>query len=152
MEEDGRSEVSCSMVKARGSIEVEGPSTDPGSEVQFGTAQGSRMEIDKLIKAGAFIKRECKICSPTFLIPKKDGSMRLIHDLRQVNRALDAPRFTLRGAQEAADVVRASKVLVTLDLRKGYQQVMMSEEARQYLGARWNGATVHPRFCHSDFQ
>ena len=42
MEEDGRSEVSCSMVKARGSIEVEGPSTDPGSEVQFGTAQGSR--------------------------------------------------------------------------------------------------------------
>ena len=98
--------------------------------------------MEKLIQTGAFIKQECTVISPTFTIPKKDGTLRLIHDLRQINRELVAPHFTLNGAREAANVVRTSKVLVTLDLCKGYQQVVMAKEARPFLGAIWKQSTI----------
>lgn len=99
-------------------------------------------EMDKLVQAGAFVEQACRVTSPVFTIPKKDGTNRLIHDLRQINIALDAPRFTLRGPKEAAEVVRESGALVSLDLRRGYQQVAMSREARDFLGARWRGRQV----------
>lgn len=116
----------------------------PKQKVVLGNKQPKEVEaeMDKLVEAGAFVRQECKVSSPTFIIPKRDGTNRLIHDLRQINSALDAPSFTLRGAQEAADVVRASGALVTLDLRRGYQQVAVAEEARAFLGAQWRGTTV----------
>ena len=98
--------------------------------------------MEKLLETGAFIPQGCRIVSPTFVIPKKDGSMRLIHDLRQVNARLAAPKFTLHGVREVAEVVRQSNFLVSLDLKKGYQQVAVAKEARPYLGAMHGGKTV----------
>ena len=99
-------------------------------------------EIGALVASGAFVPMEGAITSPTFLIPKKDGGQRLIHDLRGINRCLLPPKFSLRGAREAADLVRDSNWLAALDLRHGYQQVAMSEESRRFLGARWGDRTV----------
>lgn len=80
--------------------------------------------------------------APTFLIPKRDGSSRLIHDLRGINKAIKPPSFTLKGAKDAAAVVEESNWLVSLDLKHGYQQVAMSQKARRYLGAQWGSKTV----------
>lgn len=99
-------------------------------------------EIRGLVKDGAFIRGEAKVVAPTFLIPKQDGTKRLIHDLRCVNRHLEPPHFTLRGAKEAGDVTRGSNWLAALDLRHGYQQVAMDPRAREYLGARMGDETV----------
>ena len=109
----------------------------------------TRVELEKLVSAGAFVPLEGALPSPVFVIPKRTGGVRLIHDLRQVNACLRPPTFTLRGAAEAADVVRRSSWLVALDLRHGYQQVAMAPEARQFLGAdmgegRTVAATVLP--------
>lgn len=99
-------------------------------------------EIDLLVKSGAFKEEETSFVSPTFLIPKRDGAFRLIHDLRGINRAITPPKFTLKGAKEAAAVVEDSNWLVSLDLKHGYQQVAMNERARKYLGAQWGNKTV----------
>lgn len=113
-------------------------------EVERGQQQEVvREEVGKMVQCGAFTQtRECRVVSPVFCIPKRDGSWRLIHDLRQVNRCLAAPRFSLRGAKEASQVVRDSNWLVALDLKRGYQQVAMAPEARQYLGALWGNKVV----------
>ena len=68
--------------------------------------------------------------------------MRLIHDLRNINTALTPPKFTLRGAGDAAAVTRDSQWLVVLDLKRGYQQVAVDVKARNYLGASWGDKTV----------
>lgn len=81
------------------------------------------------------------VVSPVFVIPKKDGGRRLIHDLRFVNRFLEAPHFTLHGVRDTASVVRQSAWLCSLDLKRGYQQLLMDERARQYLGANVGGKT-----------
>lgn len=119
-------------------------SRKPRQEVPLGGRPTREVEgeMDKLVEAGAFVHQRCEVVSPTFTIPKRDGSLRLIHDLRQINRALDAPKFTLRGAKEAADVVRNSEFLVALDLKRGYQQVAVAAEARKFLGAAYRGGVV----------
>ena len=101
-----------------------------------------KRELGALVEAGAFIKEEARVVSPTFLVPKRDGTSRLIHDLRGVNRCLEAPHFTLRGARDAGEVTRTSKFLAVLDLRHGYQQVAMEPAARPFLGARLGRETV----------
>lgn len=99
-------------------------------------------ELSRLVEAGAFTPFDRPLVSPTFLIPKKSGGTRLIHDLRGVNASIVPPRFTLRGAAEAAGVTRDSNWLVALDLAQGYQQVAVAEEARRYLGAMWGDRAV----------
>ena len=99
-------------------------------------------EMGSLVKSGAFIEEETEFVAPTFLILKRDGSSRLIHDLRGINKAIRPPAFTLRGAKDAASVVEGSNWLVSLDLMHGYQQVAMNKKARKYLGAQWGDRTV----------
>lgn len=99
-------------------------------------------EISTLVRSGAFIPQDTKFISPTFSIPKRDGGTRLIHDLRNINAALTPPKFTLRGAGDAASVTRDSQWLVVLDLKHGYQQIAVDVKARKYLGALWGDKTV----------
>ena len=101
-----------------------------------------KKELQSLIKDGAFIKEEATVIAPTFLIPKKDGTMRLIHDLRETNEHIAPPRFTLHGARDAAETTRNSNWLAVLDLRHGYQQVAMDPSARRFLGAKLGEDTI----------
>ena len=110
--------------------------------VQAAQSEEVKKEILGLVRDGAFAREEAKIVSPTFLIPKKDGAMRLIHDLREVNRCIEPPRFSLRGARDAGEVVREANWLAVLDLKHGYQQVAMEPSARKYLGAALGEETV----------
>lgn len=119
-----------------------GPAPREGVAARGGEDPRVQSELEGLVRAGAFVPLEGALCSPTFLVPKKDGGQRLIHDLRGVNRCLAPPRFSLRGAKEAGEVVRASSWLAAIDLRHGYQQVAMALEARRFLGARLGGRTV----------
>ena len=101
-----------------------------------------KKEMKSLIRSGAFQFMDTPFVSPTFTIPKKDGGIRLIHDLKSINAALTPPKFTLRGAQGAASVVRNCNWLVALDLCHGYQQVAMDRKAVKYLGAMYGNKTV----------
>lgn len=101
-------------------------------------------EMEQLIKDGAFTLPDTEdvVVSPVFMIPKRSGGMRLIHDLRAINAHLEAPHFSIHGCKDAASVVRSSQWLCALDLRRGYQQVLMDRSARRFLGACVGGKTV----------
>lgn len=89
-----------------------------------------------------FSQGKATVIAPTFLIPKKDGTRRLIHDLRETNKHIDPPRFTLHGGRDTAETVRNSNWLAVLDLRHGCQQVAMELKARRFLGAMCGKDTV----------
>lgn len=115
------------------------------AEEERGTqSEEVRQEMKQLLRDGAFMasNEEGVITSPVFLIPKRSGGKRLIHDLRAVNAHIAAPHFTLHGARDAAAVVRNSNWLCTLDLKRGYQQIYMERDARRFLGAKVGDDTV----------
>ena len=46
-------------------------------------SQEAEKEMDRLVEDGAFVPSGARdvICSPVFVIPKKNGGVRMIHDL-----------------------------------------------------------------------
>lgn len=123
-------------------LKWQGPAPTQGKITKETQSKELERELQCLMRDGAFTIGEASVIAPTFLIPKKDGSMRLIHDLRETNKHINPPRFTLHGGRDAAQVTRNSEYLAVLDLKHGYQQVAMEPTARRFLGAMCGRDTV----------
>ena len=123
-------------------LKWKGPAPPASGKVEEKQSEEIMKELKTLLQDGAFERGEAHVVAPTFLIPKKDGTNRLIHDLRITNKYLAPPRFTLQGARDAAQVTRNSRWLAVLDLKHGYQQVAMEPQARKFLGAKLGKETI----------
>lgn len=106
------------------------------TELNQKSSEEAEEELKKQVERGAFIEAKEAVISPTFVIPKRSGGCRLIHDLRKVNKSLDPPSFSLRGVRDASEVVRKSNWIVALDLKQGYNQILVAERDRRFLGAK----------------
>jgi len=63
-------------------------------------------------------------------VRKRDGTLRVCVDYRQVNKDTVPDRYPMPRADELVDVIgrRKGKYFTTLDLMKGYHQVKMEEQ------------------------
>lgn len=101
------------------------------------------LELRKLLGAGALetcSRDEVVLVSPIFLVPKKNGKWRLVHDLRFLNgRMPPPPRFKLESVRDLKGLAHRGDVAATLDMSSGYHQLMVAQWLRPFLGVQWNG-------------
>ena len=69
--------------------------------------------------------------SPIVLVGKKDGSTRFCVDYRKVNDVTHKDSYPLPRIDDTIDALAGSKWFSTLDLKSGYWQVQLSEEAKE---------------------
>ncbi|XP_041935239.1 uncharacterized protein LOC121697664 [Alosa sapidissima] len=69
--------------------------------------------------------------SPIVVVQKKDGSIRLCVDYRQLNAKTRKDAFPLPRIEESLDALSGAKWFSTLDLASGYNQVPVSEQDRE---------------------
>ena len=65
---------------------------------------------------------------PTLFAKKKDGTLRLCIDYRQLNRVTIKNRYSLPRIDDLFDQLRGSKCFSKIDLRSGYHQLRVKEE------------------------
>ena len=74
------------------------------------------LEVQKLLKLGVVkevLPVAGQIVSPVFLVPKKDGSQRMISNLRRLNQYIDYEHFKISSVSEARMLVqRGSSTLI----------------------------------------
>lgn len=80
----------------------------------------------------------CESCtdqfvSPIFTVPKKDGSSRLILNLKSLNRYVETPHFKLENIKAATVLITADSFLATVDLQDAYHLVAIHKDHRKYL-------------------
>lgn len=68
--------------------------------------------------------------SPIMLVKKKDGSLRMCVDYRQLNARTRKDAYPLPRIEESLDAMTEAKWFLTLDLASGYNQVPVVETDR----------------------
>lgn len=69
--------------------------------------------------------------SPVHIVYKENGELRICVDLREANKAVIRERFPIPRIQDILRQFSGATMFSTLDLRKAYWQIRLSEESRE---------------------
>jgi ribonuclease HI len=103
-------------------------------------------EIGSLLKSGAIEEMDpntpCFV-SRFFLIPKKNGKIRPIIDLRRLNQFVKYYHFKMEGIELVKSLVRRGDFMVTLDLNQAFYHVPLARDQRKYFAFDF----MEKRYC-----
>ena len=87
--------------------------------------------IEDLLNRGWIQHSQSDYASPVVIVRKKDGSMRLCVDYRELNKKTIPDQYPLPRVQEMIESLSGMKWFSTLDLGKAYHQGKMDPESRR---------------------
>ena len=100
----------------------------PPHRVPLAKLPALKEELQRMTEAG-IIEPSCSPwSSPLVLATKKDGSLRICVDFRQVNKMTVKDSYPLPRIDDSIDALRGSKWFSSLDLKSGFWQVRMAPE------------------------
>ena len=86
--------------------------------------------VEKLIAADVVEPCAGPWSSPILLVPKEDGGLRAVADLRKVNDCVIADGYTMPDTQELLDQLAGATWFTSLDLSSAFWQLPLAEESR----------------------
>lgn len=89
-----------------------------------------KAHIRQLLEAQIIWESCSPYASPIVLVQKKDGTLRLCVDYRQLNSKTRKDAYPLPRTDESLDALSGAKWFSTLDLASGYNQVPVAEADR----------------------
>ncbi len=118
-----------------------------------------RAHINQLLETQV-IRESCSpYASPIVLVKKKDGSLRMCVDYRQLNSKTRKDAFPLPRIEESLDTLTGARWFSTLDLASGYNQVPVTDGDKQKTAFctpfglfEWNRMPFGLCNAHSTFQ
>lgn len=85
---------------------------------------------------------------PIFVVPKDGGNgLRMIVDMRELNKLLKKHRFTLPTLQRDRAEFNNLLGCWTYDLTSSYQHIEIAKDDQQYFGIEWEGQTYLMTVC-----
>uniref|UniRef100_A0A3B1J8K5 Gypsy retrotransposon integrase-like protein 1 n=1 Tax=Astyanax mexicanus TaxID=7994 RepID=A0A3B1J8K5_ASTMX len=87
-----------------------------------------KAHIQQLLDSRVIRESSSPFSSPIVLVTKKDGSLRLCVDYRQLNAKTRRDSYPLPRIEESLDALCGAKWFSTLDLASGYNQVPVEEK------------------------
>jgi hypothetical protein len=94
---------------------------------------------------GAIRPSKSPFGAPVIFVKKKDGTLRMCIDYRELNEITIKNRYPLPLIQEIFDTIGGSQIFSLIDLRSGYHQIRIAEEDVQKTAFR-------TRLGHYEFQ
>ena len=82
-----------------------------------------KAQLEELLSKGFILPSISPWEAPVLFVKKKDGSLRLCIDYRQLNRVTIRNQYSLPRINELFDQLQRSRVYSKIDLRSGYHQL-----------------------------
>ena len=95
-------------------------STPELKELQF--------QLEELLKKGYICPSVSPWGVPVLFVKKKDGTLRLCIDFRQLNNVTVKNKYPLSRIDDLFDQLNDVKIFLKIDLRSGYHQVRIEDE------------------------
>jgi len=97
-------------------------------------------EIEKLLQTGTIIETDqVTNISPLGAVPKKNGKLRMILDLRRVNNYISTPRFAMEDIRKVRPLLQTGDWMTSIDLKNGFHHIPVHPRDQQHLGMCWKG-------------
>lgn len=99
-------------------------------------------EIEKLTEKNVISQCEHthgEVLSPVFTRKKKDGSQRMILNLKSLNQEVTYHHFKMDSLTTALNLVTKNCYMASLDLKDAYYSVPICKEHRKFLRFEWKG-------------
>ena len=99
-------------------------------------------EVQELLKAGVVTTCEHsdqEYISPVFVRPKKDNKLRMILNLKQLNKSVEYHHFKMETLNTALALVTKDCWFASLDLKSAYFSVHINEQSQEFLKFLWEG-------------
>ena len=113
-------------------------------------------EINKLLKKGVIIETEYEsgdFCSNIFLREKKDGTYRLILNLKKLNESIEYHHFKMDTLKSAINLMTKNCYMASIDWKDAYYSVPIHKSHQRYLKFSFDGKfyqfTCLPNGCAS---
>ncbi|CAB4039251.1 Transposon Ty3-G Gag-Pol poly [Paramuricea clavata] len=89
---------------------------------------------EKLLALGVIKHSNSKFNSPVFCVPKKDGSLRIVIDYRDLNRISQPDYYVTKTIDDCIDIIGKNKstIFSSLDLTSGFHQMPLTQHAQEY--------------------
>jgi len=100
-------------------------------------------EIDKLLEKGILNKTthcDTEFISTVFTRPKKDGSHRLILNLKKLNEYVTYHHIKMESLQSAVQLLKKDYWMAVLDLKDAYYSVPINPQHRKFLRFEFKGS------------
>ena len=88
-------------------------------------------ELKEMLEEGVISRSNSEWAAPVVLVTKKDGGIRFCVDYRKLNALSKSDSYPMPRVDELIDRLGSAKYISTLDLSRGYWQVLMAKESRQ---------------------
>ncbi|KAL0556806.1 hypothetical protein IC582_005323 [Cucumis melo] len=112
-------------------IELE-PGTVPISRAPYRMAPAElkelKVQLQELLDKGFIRPSVSPWGAPVLFVKKKDGSMRLCIDYRELNKVTVKNRYPLPRIDDLFDQLQGATVFSKIDLQSGYHQLMIKDE------------------------
>ena len=95
--------------------------------------QELRVQLQELLDKGFIRPSTSPWAAPVLFAKKKDKTLRLCIDYRQLNRVTIKNRYPLPRIYDLFDQLRGARVYSKIGLRTGYHQLRVGETLRQRL-------------------
>ena len=113
------------------SIEV-APGTNPISKTPYRMAPAElkelKTQLQELLDKGFIRPSSSPWGAPVLFVKKKDGTMRLCIDYRELNKVTIKNKYPLPRIDDLFDQLQGSQVFSKIDLRSGYHQLKVKSE------------------------
>ena len=97
--------------------------------------QEATRQVSEMLEAGILEPSDSPFSFPVIMVKKKDGSMRLVCDFRRLNAQTvyqaGPSHITMDDLQQTLGF-KGARILSSLDLRSGYNQIVTKESDRHY--------------------
>ena len=95
--------------------------------------QTLKNEVERLCRLGVLKKvNRSEWAAPTFIIPKKDGTVRFISDFRELNKRIKRKPFPMPKIQDMLVNLEGFQYASSLDLNMGYYHIELTPNSKSY--------------------
>ena len=118
------------------------------NQIQGNLIEETDKEIEKLLEMNVIQyskEEEGQVISPIFLVPKSDGTHRLILNLKQFNENVEYEHFKMENLHSATGLMKKDCYMASVDLRHAYYSVPVEPAFTKFLKFEWKGQL----FCYT---